>query len=53
MLGAGLVFAVAAFPPFGIIVAVTRLELSIALLQAYVFAILVCLYLHDALALSH
>lgn len=39
--------------PLIIIIAVTILELGIALLQAYVFTVLVCLYLKDALYLSH
>jgi ATP synthase subunit 6 len=39
--------------PLLIIIAVTVLELGIAILQAYVFTILVCLYLNDALHLAH
>lgn len=39
--------------PLTVIVAVTILELGIALLQAYVFTILICLYLNDAINLSH
>jgi ATP synthase subunit 6 len=39
--------------PLIIIIAVTILELGIALLQAYVFTILICLYLNDAINLSH
>jgi F-type H+-transporting ATPase subunit a len=39
--------------PLVFIVALTGLELLIAFLQAYVFAILTCLYLNDALHLSH
>ena len=34
-------------------VVLTGLELLIAFLQAYVFAILTCLYLNDAIHLSH
>ena len=34
--------------PFGFIVALTGLEILIAFLQAYVFAILTCLYINDA-----
>ena len=37
--------------PLAVIVALYVLELLVALLQAYVFAILTCLYLHDALHL--
>ena len=39
--------------PFLIVVAVTVLELAIAFLQAYVFSVLVSLYLADAIHLSH
>jgi F-type H+-transporting ATPase subunit a len=39
--------------PLAFIVAFTGLELLIAFLQAYVFAILTCLYLNDAIHLSH
>jgi F-type H+-transporting ATPase subunit a len=44
----GLVGAVAAIIPLGLNVALVALELLVAGLQAYVFAILTCLYLHDA-----
>ncbi|MCF8474830.1 MAG: F0F1 ATP synthase subunit A [Emcibacter sp.] len=37
--------------PFAFIVALTGLELLVAFLQAYVFAILTCMYLNDALNL--
>ena len=39
--------------PLGFSVALTGLEILIAFLQAYVFAILTCIYLNDALNLSH
>ncbi|CAA7622928.1 F0F1 ATP synthase subunit A [Magnetospirillum sp. UT-4] len=35
--------------PFAFLGAVTLLEIGIALLQAYVFTILTCIYLHDAI----
>ena len=35
--------------PFALVVALTGLEILIAFLQAYVFAILTCLYINDAL----
>jgi F-type H+-transporting ATPase subunit a len=35
--------------PILFIVAITGLELLVALLQAYVFAVLTCIYLNDAL----
>lgn len=34
---------------FGILLAVLILELGVAFLQAYVFTVLVCIYLNDAL----
>jgi F-type H+-transporting ATPase subunit a len=37
--------------PFAFVVALTGLEFVIAFLQAFVFAILTCLYLNDALHL--
>ena len=42
---------VAGFFPLAFIVALTGLEILIAFLQAYVFAILTCLYINDALHL--
>jgi len=39
--------------PLGFTVALTGLEILIAFLQAYVFAILTCIYLSDALNLNH
>ena len=50
---AGFVVAlgVAGFLPLAFIVALTGLEILIAFLQAYVFAILTCLYINDALHL--
>lgn len=41
------------FLPFGFIVALYGLELLVAVLQAYVFAILTCLYIRDAIYLHH
>jgi F-type H+-transporting ATPase subunit a len=39
--------------PFGFILALYGLELLVACLQAYVFAILTCLYIRDAIHLHH
>jgi len=39
--------------PFVMVVAITALELLVAFLQAYVFAVLTCMYLNDALHPSH
>jgi len=48
---AGGVLSVVSIAPMLAIVAVTALEFLIAFLQAYVFAILTCIYLNDALNL--
>ena len=54
MLGAfGLVGWAGAVLPLGLTVALTALELLVAFLQAYVFAILTCIYLNDSLHPSH
>lgn len=47
--GAGAYGAVASIIPLALNVALTGLEFLVALLQAYVFAILTCLYLADAI----
>jgi len=44
----GVFGVVASIIPLGLNVALVALELLVAVLQAYVFAILTCLYLHDA-----
>ena len=41
------------FVPLAMTVALTALELLVAFLQAYVFAILTCIYLNDALHPGH
>jgi F-type H+-transporting ATPase subunit a len=54
MLGAfGFAGWVGAIIPFAMTVALTALEVLVAFLQAYVFAILTCMYLNDALHPSH
>jgi len=49
----GFVGYLGAVLPFGLNVAITGLELLVAFLQAYVFAILTCVYLNDAMHPSH
>jgi len=49
--GAGSVGFVAAVFPLGLNVALIGFEFLVAFLQAYVFAILTCIYLHDAVHL--
>jgi|TARA_B110000014_G_scaffold183801_1_gene132878 F-type H+-transporting ATPase subunit a len=44
-------FVVPGLVPFAALVAITMLEVMIAVIQAYVFAILTCVYLNDALHL--
>jgi F-type H+-transporting ATPase subunit a len=39
--------------PFAMIVALTALEALVGFLQAYVFAVLTCIYLNDALHPGH
>ena len=54
MLGAfGAAGWVGAIIPFAMTVALTALEVLVAFLQAYVFAILTCMYLNDAIHPSH
>jgi F-type H+-transporting ATPase subunit a len=51
MLSVGGVLAVASVVPFGVVLALTGLEIGVACLQAYVFTILLCIYLNDAINL--
>ena len=44
---------IGAILPLGLTVALTALELLVAFLQAYVFAILTCIYLNDAIHPGH
>jgi F-type H+-transporting ATPase subunit a len=54
LLGAwGIAGWVGAVLPLGLTVALTALELLVAVLQAYVFAILTCIYLNDAIHPGH
>jgi F-type H+-transporting ATPase subunit a len=54
MLGAlGFLGWLGAILPLGLTVALTALELLVAFLQAYVFAILTCIYLNDAIHPGH
>ena len=51
MLSVGGVLAAASVIPFAIVFALTGLEIGVACLQAYVFTILTCIYLNDAINL--
>lgn len=51
--GLGAVGVAGAILPLGMTVALTALEFLVAFLQAYVFAILTCIYLNDALHPGH
>jgi F-type H+-transporting ATPase subunit a len=54
MLGAmGFVGALGATLPFALVVALTALEMLVAFLQAYVFTILTCIYINDAIHPGH
>ena len=52
LLGAGL-FSILAPLPFAMTIVLTAFELLVAVLQAYVFAILTCVYLNDAVHPGH
>ena len=49
--GFAVVMGILGFFPAVFLVALTGLELFVAVLQAYIFAILTCIYLHDALSM--
>jgi len=51
MMSAGGLLLVASFVPFLVVFALTFLEIGVGCLQAYVFAILTCIYLKDAIYL--
>jgi F-type H+-transporting ATPase subunit a len=51
LMAAGVALGITGILPFAFVVALTGLEFVIAFLQAYVFAILTCLYINDALHL--
>ncbi|MEL6359640.1 MAG: F0F1 ATP synthase subunit A [Pseudomonadota bacterium] len=53
LLGAGIAVKWIAIFPFLGTVAITLLEILVAFLQAYVFAILTCIYLNDAVNVGH
>ena len=50
---AGAIGTAGAILPLGMTVAITALEFLVAFLQAYVFAVLTCMYLNDALHPGH
>lgn len=49
ILSLGAFYVVPGVIPFSVVVGLTVLEFAIAFLQAYVFAVLSCIYLHDAI----
>ena len=54
LIGSGSVFLVpVAILPIAAIIGMTALEVLVAVLQAYVFTVLTCIYLNDALNLHH
>ena len=53
LIGLGAVGALGATLPFAMIVALTAFEVLVAFLQAYVFTVLTCIYLNDALHPGH
>jgi F-type H+-transporting ATPase subunit a len=53
LLGAGTVLKFVAILPFAMTIGLYALELLVAFLQAYVFTMLTCMYLNDALHPGH
>jgi F-type H+-transporting ATPase subunit a len=53
LLSLGLLGGILAILPLGMSVALTALELLVGFLQAFVFAVLTCVYLHDAYHPAH
>jgi hypothetical protein len=51
MMSVGGIMTVVSFIPFLVVFALTFLEVGVACLQAYVFTILTCIYLNDAINL--
>ena len=51
MFAAGLVMFVVTLLPFGLFLAIMGLELAVSFIQAYVFTILTCSYIRDAVNL--
>jgi F-type H+-transporting ATPase subunit a len=51
--GLGIIGALGSTLPLGMVIALTALELLVAFLQAYVFTILTCIYLNDAIHPGH
>ena len=51
MLGSGGILTIIHILPLIVIFTIIGLELSIAFLQAYVFTVLLCIYLNDAISL--
>ncbi len=51
--GLGIAGYAGAVMPLGMVIALTALELLVAFLQAYVFTILTCIYLNDAIHPGH
>jgi F-type H+-transporting ATPase subunit a len=51
MFSGGIVFAVLTLIPFSIFIALIGLEVAVSLIQAYVFCILTCSYIRDAIEL--
>jgi F-type H+-transporting ATPase subunit a len=51
--GLGIIGAIGGVLPLGMVIALTALELLVAFLQAYVFTILTCIYLNDAIHPGH
>ncbi|KIY48365.1 hypothetical protein FISHEDRAFT_43412, partial [Fistulina hepatica ATCC 64428] len=51
MFSGGLIIFVLTLLPFALFLAITGLELAVSFIQAYVFVLLVCSYIKDAIEL--
>lgn len=51
LFNAGLIVAILTLVPFVLFLAIMGLELAVAVIQAYVFSILTCSYIKDAIEL--
>ena len=47
----GLILKCASLVPMAVVIALIGLEIGVAILQAYVFTILTCIYINDAIHL--
>ena len=51
MFSGGVIMFIVTLVPFGLFLAIAGLEIAVSLIQAFVFTLLVCSYLKDAIEL--